>query len=401
MELGLERVEIVADRMGLTRPEYRTIAVAGTNGKGSTVAMLEAILHTAKHKVGAYTSPHMLAYNERIRIARQSATDEQLCAAFERIEHARGDTPLTYFEFGTLAALQLFGEERVDVALLEVGLGGRLDAVNVLDADAAIVTCIGIDHTRWLGHDREAIGREKAGIFRNGHAAICSDPDPPASVVQTAQAVGAPFWQIGRDFHIQRKQASWDWRSVERAFTDLPYPAMPGDHQLLNAAGALAALEVMAVSLPVTESQIKTGLRAAVLPGRFQVLPGRPLRVLDVAHNVEATAVLVASLEKQPVAGKTFAVLGMLEDKPIVEVIAMMAATVDRWYLATLSVDRGASAQQLYQALETAGVSASSAETFPDVISAYKAACDSASDRDRIVVFGSFYTVSDIINQAI
>lgn len=397
MELGLERVEVVADRMELRPPCFYTLAVAGTNGKGSTVAMLEAILHDAGYKVGAYASPHMLTYNERVRTAKQPATDDDLCTAFEHIEHIRGDTPLTYFEFGTLAALQLFSDKQIDVAMLEVGLGGRLDAVNVLDAEAALLTCIGVDHTRWLGQDRENIGREKAGIFRRGCPAICSDPEPPASVPQTAAAVGARFLQIGRDYYIERESSTWRWRSHRRVRDGLPYPAMRGDHQLLNAAGVLMALETLTEQLPVTHTQICSGLRAAVLPGRFQVLPGQPVRVLDVAHNGAATTALTATLKQQPVAGQTFAVLGMLEDKPMTEVVATIDAVVDRWYLATLAVERGASAQQLYEALQAAGVS-TPATLYTDANSAYRAACDDASERECIVVFGSFYTVSDILS---
>ncbi len=397
MELGLERVSVVVARMGLKPPPFLTIAVSGTNGKGSTVAMLEAILHEAGYKIGAYSSPHMFEYNERIRVSKQPQSDEILCAAFERIEHIRGDTQLTYFEFGTLAALQVFSEQSVDVALLEVGLGGQLDAVNVLDADVAIVTCIGIDHVRWLGADREAIGREKAGIFRLGHPAICSDISPPAVIEQSAQAVGARLYQIGRDYQIEQDIHSWCWRSKDHIRSGLPYPAMRGEHQLHNAAGTLMALTVLAERLPVSQAQIRGGLLEAVLPGRFQTLPGLPVRVFDVAHNVEATVVLTTLLRRQPAAGRTFVVLGMLEDKPIADVMSTINPIVHHWYLSTLAVPRGATAETLHANLESIE-SAAPADLYRDPLSAYQAARKDASERDRIVVFGSFFTVSDILS---
>ncbi len=397
MELGLDRVSIVAERLGLMQPPFRTISVAGTNGKGSTVAMLQAILHTAGYKVGAYTSPHMLRYNERVCIGADPVSDAQLCAAFARIEQIRLDTPLTYFEFGTLAAIQLFVEQHIDVAILEVGLGGRLDAVNVIDADAAIVTSVGTDHTHWLGQGREQIGREKAGIFRRERPAICADPDPPASVRQVADAIGARFLQIGHDFHIEREPASWRWRSRQQVRAGLPYPTMRGEYQVQNAAAALMALETLGEHLPVTQTQVRGGLLTAIIPGRFQTLPGLPLRVLDVAHNAEATAALAETLKAQAVLGKTGAVLGMLRDKPIARVIAAMAPVVDRWYLATLATERGATAQELLAVLEAVGIGAS-ASLYPDPRSAYRAACNDADERDRVVVFGSFYTVSDILS---
>ncbi len=397
MELGLERVSIVADRLYLRNPTFCTISVAGTNGKGSTVAMLEAMLHAAGYKVGAYTSPHMHRYNERVRIAKNPVNDAQLCAAFEHIELTRGDTPLTYFEFGTLAALQLFGQEKIDIAILEVGLGGRLDAVNVLDADAAIVTSVGTDHKHWLGESREQIGREKAGIFRRGCPAICADPAPPASVHEVAREVGARFLQIGRDFEIERDAASWCWRAGTQVRAGLPYPALRGDHQLLNAAAALMALDTLSARLLVSQADVRSGLLAAFIPGRFQTLAGMPVRVLDVAHNIEAAVQLCATLQAQPIIGKTAAVLGMLEDKPIDRVVAAMVPIVDHWYLATLSVERGTTAAKLYEALRQAGVKAP-ASLYADPVSAYRAACASASQHDRVVVFGSFYTVSDILS---
>jgi dihydrofolate synthase/folylpolyglutamate synthase len=397
MELGLDRVSIVAERLALTRPPFRVISVAGTNGKGSTVAMLQAILHTAGYRVGSYTSPHMLRYNERVCIGADPVSDAQLCAVFELIEQTRLDTPLTYFEFGTLAALQLFAQQGIDVAILEVGLGGRLDAVNVVDADAAIVTSVGTDHTHWLGQGREQIGREKAGIFRRARPAICADPDPPASVRELADAIGARFLQIGDDFRIERESASWRWRSRQQLRAGLPYPAMRGDYQVRNASAALMALETLSEYLPVTQAQVRDGLLTAFIPGRFQTLPGRPVRVLDVAHNVEAAAALAETLKTQPVLGKTAAVLGILRDKPIERVLSAMAPVVARWYLTTLATERGAGAEELLAVLKAMGLNAS-ASLYPDPRSAYRAACSDAGKSDRVVVFGSFYTVSDILS---
>lgn len=395
MELGLDRVSAVTARMGL-QPPFCTITVAGTNGKGSTVALLEAILHAAGYKVGTYTSPHMLRYNERVRIASDCASDQALCEAFAQIEHVRGEIPLTYFEFGTLAALHMFCAAGVEVALLEVGLGGRLDAVNVLDADAAIVTSIGTDHTHWLGESREQIGREKAGIFRAGRPAICADVDPPASIAERAAAVKARLLQIGRDFHVEREGSSWHWRSPTQLRAGLPHPAMRGEYQLRNAAAALMALECVRERLPVTQADVRNGLLQAQLPGRFQTLPGLPVRVLDVAHNAEAAQALAATLHAQAVPGQTLAVFGVLRDKPIIRMLSALAPIVQRWYLATLAVDRGSTAEELRAALTAAGIDAP-VTLHPDPMSAFSSACQAARAHDRVVVLGSFYTVSDIL----
>ena len=398
IDLGLERVREVAARMGLERMAFPILTVGGTNGKGSTVAMLEAILRAAGYRTGAYTSPHLIDYNERVCIDGASVDDGALCAAFERIEAARGPVSLTYFEFGTLAAVELFRGARLDVAVLEVGMGGRLDAVNVWDADAAVVASVGIDHVQWLGPDREAIGREKAGIFRPGRPAIVGDPDPPASLVEHAERIGAQLLRVGREFGFERGQDGWTFRAGARLRAGLPYPALRGDFQLYNAAGALMALDAVAARLPVDQGQVRAGLLGMRLAGRFQTLPGRPLRVLDVAHNVPAAAALAATLRQQPVAGRTVAVLGMLKDKPIAEVAAQLAPLVDGWHVATLDVARGARSAELAAALRTAGVTAPIRE-FADVTDAYRAAEAAAGVDDRILVFGSFYTVGGILAQ--
>jgi dihydrofolate synthase/folylpolyglutamate synthase len=327
--------------MDMRRPPYAVITVGGTNGKGSTVALCESVLRAAGYRVGSYTSPHLIRYNERVRVDGRFATDEALCAAFERVEAHRRAAPLTYFEYGTLAALDIFRENAVEIALLEVGMGGRLDAVNAVDPDVAVVTSIGIDHTNWLGPDRESIGREKAGIFRAARPAVCGDPEPPASLVETANRSSAPLYVYGRDFHAEPGETGWSFRFGARVRASLPFPALRGEHQLRNAATALVALETLADRFPVAQKNIREGLLGVSAPGRFQVLPGLPVTILDVAHNVQAAQALAANLRKQRVLGRTRAVFGMLIDKDIAAVARMLVDQVDDWYVATLGGPRG------------------------------------------------------------
>lgn len=383
--------------MGMLRPDHAVVTVAGTNGKGSTVAMIEGMLRAAGYKVGAYTSPHLLQYNERICVQGQSVSDVALVDSFERIEAARAATPLTYFEFGTVAALDLFRAAAVDIAVLEVGMGGRLDAVNAVDADVGVVCAVGIDHIAWLGSDRETIGREKAGIFRAGRPAVCCDPSPPASIGRYAAHIKAELRQLGRDFFIEPGDAGWTWRAADRVRTGLPYPALRGEYQLNNAAGALMALECISECFPVTPGHIRKGLHQAAPPGRFQVLPGVPRCILDVAHNAQAAQALAATLRRQPVVGRTLAVFGMLVDKAIADVVAAMAGAVDRWYVAPLASARSATAEQLRQTLTAGGVTVPVA-LFAHVRAAHEAAGRDAHPDDRIVVFGSFYAVGDILS---
>ena len=285
--LGLERVAQVKQRLNL-HPDFPIIVVGGTNGKGSVCAVLESILHAAGYRVGCYTSPHLLDYNERVRIGKQQASDAELCASFAQIEQVRGDIPLTYFEFGTLAAMQCFIEHKVEVAILEVGLGGRLDAVNVFDSDCAVVTNVDIDHTDYLGDTREAIAYEKAGIFRSGKVAICADADVPQAITDHAGKIGAQLWRIGQEFGFTPHQGQWDYRSIVGARNSLPYPALRGAYQLHNASAALAALDALKDKLPVSMESVRRGLVEVALPGRFQVVPGKPMLILDVAHNPHA-----------------------------------------------------------------------------------------------------------------
>jgi len=396
IELGLDRVRTVRDRLGLASPPFTVVTVGGTNGKGSTVAMLTQIWHDAGYRVGAYSSPHLLTFHERIRLGDRLASDSELCDAFGRVEQARGEIPLTYFEFGTLATLDLFREQQLEIAVLEVGLGGRLDAVNAWDADVAIVTSVGTDHQDWLGTDREQIGYEKAGIFRAGRCAICGDPHPPQSLLNHARDTGSRLLCLNREFEIDKIDHAWSWRRGGKVLSGLPYPAMRGEYQLHNAACVLMALDCLAGRWPVTMASIRTGLTQTVLPGRFQTLPGYPRQVLDVAHNVEAAQALASTLAAQSVAGKTHAVCAMLTDKPMTEVARCLASHIASWHIAGLDLPRGASVDVLHAALRKAGISV--VTEYPDVAAAYRAAVSLAGPDDRVLVFGSFHTVGVILH---
>jgi dihydrofolate synthase / folylpolyglutamate synthase len=392
--LGLDRVQAVRQRLGLD-PAFPIVTVGGTNGKGSVCAMLESVLHCAGYRVGCYTSPHLLRYNERVRIARAEVPDSELAQAFAAVEAARGETQLTYFEFGTLAAVWLFAARRVEIAVLEVGLGGRLDAVNAFDADCAVVCTVDIDHVDFLGGDREAIGHEKAGIFRGGRPAICADPAPPASLTRHAADIGARLLTIGRDFGATPQGKQWQYWGPAGKRGALPYPALRGSGQLANAAAAITALECLRERAPVAVNDVRAGLLQADNPGRFQVLPGRPVVILDVAHNPQAARALAASLTAMGGDGRTFAVFAMLKDKDIGAVIAAVKPHVAHWYFSGLGGARGAGVAQVAQALEAASVSAATA--CDDVAAAYMQACDIAAENDRIVVFGSFFTVAAVM----
>ena len=396
--LGLERVERVRAALGLA-PAVPVITVAGTNGKGSTCALLEAMLSAAGYRVGLYSSPHLLRYNERVRIAGREADDASLVSAFARVEAARsgtsGDTRLTYFEFGTLAAVDLFLRSAVDVLVLEVGMGGRLDAVNAFDADCAIVTSVGLDHMDYLGATLEAIGHEKAGIFRAGKPAVLADPALPASVLAQAQAIGASLLRIGQEFGFDADSGHWSFWGPAGRKSGLPYPALRGRIQLQNASAALAALEALRARLPVAERALRQGLAGVKLPGRFQLLPGQPALVLDVAHNPQAAAVLAQNLSDLGPCSGTSAVFGMLRDKDIGGVVRLLAPHIDRWLVCTLPPPRGAQASELAQVLRQAGVGA--VREFENPAKAYAAACSEADENDRIVVFGSFHTVADVL----
>ncbi|MDM5178357.1 bifunctional tetrahydrofolate synthase/dihydrofolate synthase [Massilia sp. DJPM01] len=401
INMGLERVRQVKERLDLA---FRcpVIMVAGTNGKGSTCSMLEAILLRAGYKVGLYIKPHFLDFNERARINGDMASDDALIASFNAVEAQRGDIDLTYFEFTTLAIMHLLAGSTLDVAILEVGLGGRLDAVNVIDADVSIVTSIDIDHTDFLGTTRAEIGFEKAGIFRPGKAAICSDPVPPPSLIAHAEAIGADLWLLGRDFNYSGDKQQWNYGGREQRRNSLAYPSLRGANQLLNASAALAALEVLRFELPVGAQEVRTGLVVVELPGRFQVLPGRPTVILDVAHNPHAASALAQNLGNMGFHPYTYAVFGIMQDKDIDGVVAPMAPHVDHWCVANLPSPRSADPQTLAATLAAlpagdAKPGERSVTTFADPAQAFANAMSRAGENDRIVVFGSFYTVAGVM----
>jgi len=375
------------------------IAVGGTNGKGSTCAMLERILLKAGYRVGLYTSPHLLDYNERVRIDGVAVADDALCAGFARVEaaaKAAGGVPLTYFEYGTLAAWEVFAAQPLDAVILEVGLGGRLDATNIYDADCAIVTGIALDHMDYLGPTREDIGFEKAGIFRSGRAAICGDPDPPQRLLDHAAAIGADLQLIGRDFGAVRQDGQWQYWGRGGRRSGLAFPALRGPRQLDNAACVLAALDALHERLPVAMQDVRRGLLEVELAGRFQVLPGRPAVVLDVAHNPQAAEVLADNLGNMAFHPATWAVFGIMRDKDIAGVVRAVRHRIDRWLPVTLDGPRAAPAADIAAVLEAEGI----AGPFPALASAAEAlayAREKGGENDRIVAFGSFLTVADVM----
>jgi dihydrofolate synthase / folylpolyglutamate synthase len=393
--LGLDRVSRVRDTLKLG-PDFPVITIAGTNGKGSTCAMLERIYAEAGYRVACYTSPHLLRYNERVRINGVAAGDDELCAAFAAVESARQQTPLTYFEFGTLAAMWHFIAARVDVAILEVGLGGRLDAVNIFDPACAVVTSIDLDHMEYLGNSRASIGREKAGIYRAGVPALCGDPDPPETLSGYAREIKADYRQVGRQFDFARRNGSWDFDSADLHLAGLPLPALNGSFQLYNAACVMEVVHCLGARLPVPQQAIHDGLQRVRLAGRFQVSGCRPSIILDVAHNPQAAQGLAENLRRMPVSGKTVGVCGMLADKDMTGVMRALLEVVDDWYVAGIRQPRGADAATLLACLHAVAPDAQ-VQGFDDVVSAFRQACLGVGENDRIVVFGSFYTVADVM----
>jgi len=417
--LGLERVGVVAQKLGALVFECPVITVAGTNGKGSSVAFLEAIFTAAGYTVGAYTSPHLLRFNERIRIANQMVSDAALVQAFEKVEQCRGEIALTYFEFTTLAALCLFQAVKLDVLVLEVGLGGRLDAVNLIAPDVAVITSIALDHMDWLGETREAIGYEKAGIFRADKPAVCGDPDPPETVLNTAKRLAAPLYCIETDFNFKvTSSTAWTWRHQEVCYDNLPMPSLP----VQNAATVLMVVYCLRERLQVSETSIAQGLKIASLPGRFQIFPGSadgssamrasgprsrhpqgekenliPQTILDVAHNPAAAHYLAKRLKALPQVKKTYAVVSILSDKDIIETLRPLLGIVSVWYVATLELPRGSTAEKMANCLQTLGVAAYDIRLAESVIAAYKQALNEAHPEDRILVFGSFHTVGPVL----
>ena len=405
IDMGLARVKQVAERLDLETSAIK-IVVGGTNGKGSTCAMLEAILLAAGYKVGLYTSPHLIKFNERARINGKIVSDSDFVTEFARIEAARQGVSLTYFEFTTLAVLAMFNRAKLDVMVLEVGLGGRLDAVNIVDADCSIVTSVDIDHVEWLGNTRDTIGKEKAHIYRSGKPAICSDPSPPQSLLDYAASIGADLWLFGRDFNYSGDRQQWAFAGRAQRRNAMAYPALRGANQLLNASAALAALESLRDRLSVPQQAVRLGFLQASLPGRFQLLPGQPLTILDVAHNPHAAAVLEKNLGNMGFHPYTYAVFGMLSDKDVEGVVKHLAHRIDFWFCAGLPGPRGLTGQQLAQRVQEtlATMPEAPAEkptitSFDTVELAYAQAKVNCKVDDRIVVFGSFLTVAGAIEK--
>ncbi|WP_119965844.1 bifunctional tetrahydrofolate synthase/dihydrofolate synthase [Simplicispira lacusdiani] len=405
IDMGLERVGEVARRMGL-RFDCPVITVAGTNGKGSTCAMIEAIALQAGYRTGVYSSPHLVHFQERCRIDGDIVQADALLEHFAAVESARtlngNDIALTYFEFTTLAILRLMSHALLDVAILEVGLGGRLDATNIVDADCAVITSIDIDHVEYLGPDRESIGREKAGIMRTGRPVVVSDPMPPQSVIDHAREIGADLWRFGQDFNFSGDKQQWGWAGRGRRYAGMAYPALRGANQLVNASGALAALVALRERIPVTAQAVRNGLSLVELPGRFQIIPGQPTLVLDVAHNPHSVAALTANLDAMGYFPTTHAVFGAMADKDLGPMLAKIGPVVDRWYFTDLPTPRAESAaglQQKWNALQivAGGRREVHTSTHATPAEALQAALLAADPADRIIVFGSFHTVGGVL----
>jgi dihydrofolate synthase/folylpolyglutamate synthase len=401
IDMGLERVREVAGRLSL-RFECPVITVAGTNGKGSTCAMLEAILLQAGYRTGVYTSPHLVHFEERCRLSGASVAPADLAEAFAAVEAVRGDVSLTYFEFSTLAILWRMSRAELDAVILEVGLGGRLDAVNIIDADCAVITSIDLDHMAILGPDRETIGREKAGIMRPGRTVVVSDPVPPQSVTAYAEALGADLWRFGRDFNFSGDKQQWAWAGRGRRYSGMAYPALRGANQLVNASGVLAALEALRSRIPVTAQAVRNGLAMVELPGRFQIVPGEPVLVLDVAHNPHSVAALAENLDAMGFYPNTHAVFGAMADKDLPPMLQRLNPLVDRWYFTDLPLPRAAAARDLQQAWQAQNTRQDvTTSVHADPHSALQAAISAADPADRIVVFGSFHTVGGVLQDGV
>ncbi len=405
IDMTLDRTLAVKQHLGLAF-SVPVITVAGTNGKGSTCAMLEAIALHAGYRVGLYIKPHFVHFEERCRINGESVAAADLVPHFEAVEAARLalGLSLSYFEFTTLAIAHLLSKAPLDLVILEVGLGGRLDAVNAIDTDCAVITSIDIDHVEYLGPDRESIGREKAGIMRTGKPVIVSDPVPPQSIADRATEIGADLWQFGRDFNYSGDKQQWSWAGRNKRFNALAYPALRGANQLLNASGVLAAFESMREVLPITAQAVRTGLALVELPGRFQIVPGQPVLVLDVAHNPHAVATLAQNLDQMGFHPRTHAVFGAMQDKDLQAILRRMAPLVDNWHFCDLPIPRAAKAtdlQALHQSLALKGPGPVTVNCHADPASALRAVIAQADPADRIVVFGSFYTVGGVMKEGL
>ncbi len=404
IDLGLDRVRQVYQQLHYPAFNIPVISVAGTNGKGSSVAILASIYTQAGYRVGSYTSPHLIHYNERIRINQQPVDDARLCDSFARIDKARAEISLTYFEFGTLAAFDIFhqaeSDGELDVIVLEVGLGGRLDAVNLLDADVMLITSIGLDHTDWLGDTREAIGFEKAGIMRSHKPAVYSDPDMPQSIQAHADKIAAPLYRLGKEFNFEQRQLDWQWSGENTLRTALPRPALVGEHQYKNAAGALKVIELLSARLPVSQAHVRQGLVDVRVDGRCQIIPvnqsmGGQTLILDVAHNADSVQCLAQLVSEMKSSGQVHALVGMMRDKALAESLQPMRELVDHWYIVKAPVERAAETAQLAAIIGT--FPAVSSTCFEQIAVAFSEMQLQAKKGDILLVFGSFYTVAAIL----
>ena len=398
IELGLDRIVEVANALGILQPEYHVITVAGTNGKGSLVSILASIYHQAGYCVGSYTSPHLLHYNERIKVGKNNVDDKKLCEVFDLIDRTRGPTSLSYFEFGTLAAMQIFKDVTPDVAIFEVGLGGRLDAVNILDSDLAMVTNIGIDHVQWLGSTREQIGFEKAGIFRSQLPAVCGDEDPPESLIKYAHELDSKLYLLNKDYsYTITADATWSFHSTEANWENLPMPSLFGGVQVSNAATALMGLQLLGDKLPVTHESVDRGLHNIDLLGRFQRISGDCEIILDVAHNLDSAKVLVKNLQGLRPVTNTYAVFAVLADKDVDGIIDTVKGEIDKWFISQLDSERALHCAELQEKLARYCPDCNS-RPYASISEAYFAAQQTANASTRIVVFGSFLTVAEVLS---
>lgn len=396
IDLGLERVAAVWQAMSVDWPDVPVVTVAGTNGKGSSVAFLEAIYRAAGYSVCAYTSPHLHRYHERMRLDGRLVNDAELCAAFDRVDQARGEISLSYFEFGTLAALDLFAGWQPDIILLEVGLGGRLDAVNIIDADISLISSIDLDHQAWLGSDIDQIAREKAGVMRPGRPTVFNGDKPPAGLVEVAEDIGARLYLRDRDYRYTLDAQGLSWSTSGRVYAELPLPSLQGKHQRDNAAAVLMVVRLLQARLPVTQEAIAEGLLRALVPGRFQHVAGVPDIYLDVAHNPQGARALAETLRQLPQRGRLMAVFGVLDDKDLGNILRPLYGLVDAWFVARPNCPRGRAAQEVAQTLGQIGCTP--VQVCVNVSEAFAAAKQAAHPADRLLVFGSFFSVSEVMS---
>jgi len=403
IDLGLDRIRPVFSRLIQQPLATKTIIVGGTNGKGSSVAFLEAIYVAGGYQVGTYTSPHLISYNERVRLQGEPVSDDQLCQAFAHVEQVREDAHLTYFEFGTLAAFDIFQQHDLDVVILEIGLGGRLDVVNLIAADVAIITNIALDHMDWLGDTREQIAMEKFGISRPNKPLVFVDEDLPDNARDFCFQNQVELYQLGTDFQFKLQNSIWQWKHEEKRYHSLPAPGLVGRHQFKNAAGVLMAISLLEKDLPLSMPHLRLGLSAATLPGRFQVIPldkeGANLQIFDVAHNPHGIQAFLENLQKLPKIGEHLMIFGMLEDKALVEVIDLLKQHIDQWFLTDIKQSRGLSAASLKEVLMSRDIPESQIFSFDGPVQAYESARSKLQKHDKLLALGSFYVVADILSQ--